>query len=70
MNNVDLETRVTNLEAMVAELRRKVEKSEKDVPWWEKIRGTFANDPLFEEAMRLGREYRVSTKIEDEFDED
>ena len=33
-----------------------------DRPWPEKIFGTFANDPDYEEAMRLGREYRESTK--------
>ena len=28
----------------------------------EKIEGIFANDPAFEEAMRLGREYRESLR--------
>jgi hypothetical protein len=31
-------------------------------PWAEKIFGTFANDPVYDEAMRLGRKYRESTK--------
>ncbi len=30
-------------------------------PWWEQIDGTFANDSVYDEAMRLGREYRKST---------
>ena len=29
-------------------------------PWWEEISGSFANDPAFDEAMRLGREWRES----------
>ena len=31
-------------------------------PWWERIRGTFKDDPAYEEAMRLGREYRESLR--------
>ena len=27
-------------------------------PWWKRIAGVFADDPAFDEAMRLGREYR------------
>lgn len=30
------------------------------VPWWEKITGTFKDDPEYDEAMRLGAEYRRS----------
>jgi hypothetical protein len=57
----NLEKRLAALEAEVSELRRIVKK-EDDVPWWQKIMGTFANDPYYEEAMRLGREYRESTR--------
>ena len=71
MNTQELETRVANLEAIVAELQRKNEKSAKDIlPWWEAISESFADNPAFEEAMRLGREYRINTKVEDEFDEE
>jgi hypothetical protein len=31
-------------------------------PWWERIYGTFANSPEYEEAMRLGRAYRESLR--------
>lgn len=55
----EIEIRLSALEAEVAELRKKVEKTEnKDVPWWVKISGAFADDPIYNEAMRLGREYR------------
>ena len=27
-------------------------------PWWKRISGTFANDPMYREAMDLGRQYR------------
>jgi hypothetical protein len=31
-------------------------------PWWEKIVGTFVNNPAYDEAMQLGREYRESQR--------
>ncbi|MBI3822498.1 MAG: hypothetical protein HY289_07440 [Planctomycetes bacterium] len=58
-----LEQRLGALEAEVAKLREQNGKPQTDDrPWWEKIYGTFANDPYYEEAMRLGRKYRESTK--------
>jgi hypothetical protein len=59
----NLAERVTALEAEVARLKAKVEGAhEKAEPWWKAIWGTFAGDPAFEEAMRLGREYRESLR--------
>lgn len=43
-----------------ATLENKVDNSSSR-PWWEQITGTFANDSVYDEAMRLGREYRKST---------
>lgn len=68
-----LEARVAALEAEVARLRDKVEKNDKAAeplekndkaaePWWKQIVGMFADDPLHEEATRLGREYRESLR--------
>lgn len=63
MAAVKLEDRVAALEAEVARLRVKVEgQAGAQVPWWKQIRGSFANDPAFLEAMRLGREYRESLR--------
>jgi hypothetical protein len=31
-------------------------------PWWEEILGSFANDPVYDEAMQLGRQYRESLR--------
>jgi hypothetical protein len=54
--------RVAALEAEVARLRAQVEganaKTRDD--WLDTVWGSFANDPAFEEAMRLGREWRES----------
>jgi hypothetical protein len=61
MASVDLEQRVAALEAEVARLKERLEgASTPSRPGWEQIVGTFADDPAYEEAMRLGREYRES----------
>jgi len=71
MTNKELENRIAVLEAEVALLKNKVEKKdETKKPWWEEIAGTFADDPAYEEAMRLGREYRLSQREADDKDED
>jgi hypothetical protein len=48
------------LEAEVALLKEA--KAKGGVPWWKANYGMFANDPMFEEAMKLGREYRESLR--------
>jgi hypothetical protein len=59
----ELEARVAALEAEMVELKQKLETVTKPAkPWWEEIYGTFANDPIYEEAMRLGRKYRESLR--------
>ena len=65
-----LEQRVELLEAEIARLRDIVEKSARAetsdmVPWWKKRVGTFANEPMYDEAMELGRQYRESLRSEE-----
>ena len=64
MATQSLEERVATLEAEVAELKERLAASQqKDaVPWWERRFGAFKDDPEYDEAMRLGREYRESTR--------
>ena len=63
MAAVSLQQRVAALETEVALLKKRIEATEKPGdPWLEKVWGAFANDPAFEEAMRLGREYRESLR--------
>ncbi len=59
----NIEERLANLEAEVALLKSKLQSDSPKTPWWETISGTFANDPVYDEAMRLGREYRESLRL-------
>ena len=68
---LSLEERVAALETEVERLKRErstaptspaVPASTEEKPWWERIFGTFKDDPMFEEAMRLGEEYRRSQR--------
>ena len=63
MTNPKLERRVALLEEQVAEVKKQLRSNgAADVPWWERIRGTFRNDAAFRAATRLGRAYRRSTR--------
>lgn len=59
----ELEMRVAALEAEMDLVKQRLEAEAAPAkPWWQEIYGTFADDPLYEEAMRLGREYRESLR--------
>jgi hypothetical protein len=59
----EIEQRVAALEAEVTRLKDEVKEAiSSKGDWLDKIYGAFANDPHFEEAMRLGREYRESLR--------
>lgn len=55
-----LEARVAALEAEVALLKK--QRAEPEEPWWKAWIGAFRDDPHFEEAMKLGQEWRNSDK--------
>ncbi len=56
-----LEARVKTLETELAEMRQMMAQSlQKKEPWWLKIAGSFEHDPNFDEAVRLGQEWRRS----------
>lgn len=61
-----LKERVEKLEAQVERLEKELEQAkppkEKD---WRSTFGIFANDPLYEKAARLGREYRERDRQRD-----
>ncbi|WP_395142804.1 hypothetical protein [Armatimonas sp.] len=64
MTVIELEKRVLSLEETLEKLRQKVERTEVVRPWWEQVRGTFKDDPIYDEAMRLGRVWRDSVDKE------
>ena len=67
MSTVSLEGRVAALEAEVPRLKEEQTiSSGSGYPWWEAIRGTCRDDPIYDEAMRLGREWRESQRSEEE----
>ncbi len=72
MTNIEIEKRIAVLETEVALLKSKAEKKgdTTELPWWKQIIGTFANDPAHEEAMRLGREYRLSQREDYDTDDE
>lgn len=64
-----LENRIAIIEAELETLKRKMENKEATKPrGWRSVVGVFANDPEFEEAMRLGCEYRESLRPKDNED--
>lgn len=64
----ELEKRLAALEKTVSELQKQATPTEQEInddpskqyPWWRVDAGRFANDPVFDEIVRLGREYRES----------
>jgi len=61
MSNTEIEVRLAKLEKEVSHLKSQIQTPDQ-TPWWESILGTFAEDPVYDEAMRLGREYRESLR--------
>ena len=79
MTTTELDNRITDLETQfsrrIAELEEQVAQLSRlannpapvdKTAWWKKIVGIYKDDPEFEEAMRLGREYRASLRPQDE----
>ena len=60
-----IERRVDDLERQLAELQRD-NKPLQPLPRIEETFGMFADDPEFEEIVRLGREYREQVNAQDQ----
>lgn len=61
----ELEKQLVVLTGEVARLKEQVgneNEPESETPWWEKHWGIFDNDPDYEKAMELGRQYRESLR--------
>ena len=60
---VHIEQRLKVLEEEVARLKATISGSGAPAQkGWKHIVGSFANDPVYDEAMRLGRQYRESLR--------
>ena len=59
-----LEARLSALEREVAEIKRRIPPVDAN-NWFDKVAGSFENDPEFEEVVRLGRELRESDMLND-----
>lgn len=57
-----VEDRLSQLEQKVDRLLGEQAETMNKTPWWKKIVGVYKDDPEFDEAMRLGREYRESLR--------
>jgi hypothetical protein len=58
-----LETRVATLETELAQMKQiLVDSSQVKNPWWLEIAGSCEHDPTFDEAVRLGQEWRKSAE--------
>jgi hypothetical protein len=57
-----LESRIAALEAKVAQLNTPPEIGAIGDDWVDKIYGAFADDPDYDKAMELGRQYRESLR--------
>jgi hypothetical protein len=65
VSDIEIEARLIALETEVAHLKAQQQTSAA-TPWWEEILGSFANDPAYDEAMQLGRQYRESLRPQTE----
>jgi len=58
-----MEARVSALERELNQIKQLLRRKSGPVaPWWERIAGAFEDDPVFEQAMTLGRQYRESLR--------
>jgi hypothetical protein len=67
-----LEDRVAIIEQELERLKQQLQavKPQAIEPRWKQIIGVFKDDPLFDEAERLGREWRESQRMEYKDDAD
>jgi hypothetical protein len=57
-----LEGRLSAVEKELAELKRLMSSKKSKAKWWEEMFGSFADSEGFDEAVRLGKEYRDSLR--------
>jgi hypothetical protein len=58
----NLEQRIATLEKEVAELKHAAAKPGSGENWFQRVAGSFKNQPEFDEVLRLGREIRQADR--------
>lgn len=69
MTTEQIEQRLAKLEQKLAKIDKKLDQlipPDASRPWWEECAGKFANDPIYDEMVKYGREYRESLRPRDE----
>jgi hypothetical protein len=62
--NTSLEQRLEAVEAAIAELKQ--QKTNPAPNWIEQITGSFKDDPIFDEVLAYGREFRHADRPKDD----
>jgi hypothetical protein len=62
--NTSLEQRLEAIEAAIAELKQ--QKTNPAPNWIEQITGSFKDDPIFDEVLAYGREFRYADRPKDD----
>ena len=66
MSQGTIEERLSVLERQVAELVREKNEGQGKEGWLDEIKGSFKDDPEFDEILRLGREFREADRPGDD----
>ena len=64
MSTKTLEQRLSAVETAIAELKQ--QNSSQSASWLEQITGSFKDDPIFDEVLAYGREFRNSDRPHDD----
>ena len=64
MTGQTIEDRLAVVEREVAELKRRLPAEQLPADWVDAMSGAFADDPEFDEVVRLGREMREADRME------
>lgn len=62
--DTSLEERLKVVEAAIAELKQ--QNSHPELNWIEQITGSFKDDPIFDEVLAYGREFRYADRPQDD----
>jgi hypothetical protein len=62
--NTSIEQRLEAVEAAIAELKQ--QQAHPKTNWIEQITGSFKDDPIFEEVLAYGREFRYADRPSDD----